>query len=138
MVYFLCITGCITAYFPHPQGSNKIADFPYQLLKIYYRFSIKYLPVLTDTPLLFPAMLVLTAGSNIVLIMGLLLNLLTYDYMRFLFFTMGALILLTVIYMQITKEESADEIMKEYFENQELKEEPKVQETAGREHIKYS
>ncbi len=78
-------------------------------------------------------MLVLTAGSNIVLIMGLLLNLLTYDYMRFLFFTMGALILLTVIYMQITKEESADEIMKEYFENQELKEEPKLQETAGRE-----
>ncbi len=76
-------------------------------------------------------MLVLTAGSNIILIMGLLLNLLTYDYMRFLFFTLGALILVTVIYMQMSKEESADEIMKEYFENQELKEESEMQETVG-------
>ena len=77
-------------------------------------------------------MLILTAGSNIVLIMGLLLNQLTYDYMRFLFFTMGALILFTIIYMQMTKEESADEIMKEYFESQELKQEPEERETAGR------
>lgn len=79
--------------------------------------------------------LILTAGGNLVLIAGLLMNLLTYDYMRFLFFTMGILIFFTILYMQMTKEETADEIMKEYFENQKAKEisENEGQESAGSE-----
>lgn len=64
--------------------------------------------------------LVVTGGISLVLIFCLLLDILTYDYIRYLFFSIGALIFLTIIYMHVTKEESADEIMKEYFENQEM------------------
>ena len=62
-------------------------------------------------------LLIITAGVNAVLIICLLFNMLTYDYIRYLFISMGALIVLTIIYMQVSKEETADEIMQEYFEN---------------------
>lgn len=67
-------------------------------------------------------MLILVAGINLILIFCLLLNILTYHYMRYLFISMGALIFFTIIYMHVTKEESPDEIMKEYFENREPEE----------------
>lgn len=64
------------------------------------------------------ALLVLAAGINILLILCLLLNILTYEAMRYLFVTMGFLIFMTILYMNMQKEESPDEIMQAYFEEQ--------------------
>ena len=64
-------------------------------------------------------MLVITALINLGLLICLLLDILTYDYMRYLFISMGALIVLTILYMGVTKEESADEMMQSFFEEKE-------------------
>lgn len=65
------------------------------------------------------AFLAVIALINILLIVCLLFNILTYDYMRYLFITMGLLIFNTIIYMNVQKEESPDEMMQAYFEEQE-------------------
>ena len=62
-------------------------------------------------------LLMIASGVNAVLIICLLFNIVTYDYIRYLLISMGLLIVLTIIYMQVSKEETADEIMQEYFNN---------------------
>lgn len=62
-------------------------------------------------------LLIGTAIVDILLILCLVLEILTYDYIKYLLFGMGSLIVLTILYMQGTKEESADDIMQEYFDN---------------------
>lgn len=52
---------------------------------------------------------------NIAFIVGLLLDMLTYDYAKYLFVSLAVFIVLTIIYMNMTKEETADEMMKSYF-----------------------
>lgn len=61
-------------------------------------------------------LLIVTAGINILLIGCLLFNILTYDYIRYLFISMGALIVFTIIYMNVSKEETPDEMMQAFFE----------------------
>jgi hypothetical protein len=61
-------------------------------------------------------LLLLTAAINFILIALLLAEILTYDYIGYLLGAMAALIVLTIIYMSVSKEESPDEIMREYFE----------------------
>lgn len=60
--------------------------------------------------------LMITALVNLLLIAMLLFNILTYDYVRYLIGTMGAMIILTIIYMNISKEETPDEMMQAFFE----------------------
>lgn len=62
-------------------------------------------------------LLIVTAVINIILIVSLLFDFLTYDYVRYLFITLGALIVLTIIYMCVSKEETPDEMMQAFFEN---------------------
>lgn len=62
-------------------------------------------------------LLIITAGINFILIASLIFNILTYDYTRYLLISMAVLIILTIVYMHLSKEESADEIMQAYFEN---------------------
>ena len=61
-------------------------------------------------------MLVVTALFNLGLIAMLLFNVLTYDYVKYLLGSMGAMIVLTIIYMNISKEETPDEMMQAFFE----------------------
>lgn len=61
-------------------------------------------------------LLLLTAAVNFILIALLLVEILTYDYIGYLLVAMAVLIVLTIIYMSISNEESPDDIMKEYFE----------------------
>lgn len=61
-------------------------------------------------------MLVITALFNLGLIAMLLFDVLTYDYVKYLLGSMGAMIVLTIIYMNISKEETPDEMMQAYFE----------------------
>lgn len=61
-------------------------------------------------------MLVITALFNLGLITMLLFDVLTYDYVKYLLGSMGAMIVLTIIYMNISKEETPDEMMQAYFE----------------------
>ncbi|MGN0152888.1 MAG: DUF6382 domain-containing protein [Lachnospiraceae bacterium] len=63
-------------------------------------------------------LLAVTVFVDFMLLIGLVFNVLTYDSMGYLFGGMGVLILLTIIYMQMSKEDSPDEIMKDYFEEQ--------------------
>lgn len=65
-------------------------------------------------------MLIITAIINIVLIASLLFDLLTYDCVRYLFISLGALIVLTIAYMNVSKEETPDEIMQAFFEDNEV------------------
>lgn len=60
-------------------------------------------------------LLILTALANLFLIAMLLFNILTYDYVQYLICTMGAMIILTIIYMNISKEETPDEMMEAFF-----------------------
>ncbi|MCM1497074.1 MAG: FHA domain-containing protein [Clostridium sp.] len=53
---------------------------------------------------------------NFLLIACLLLNILTYDYISYLFCGLAALILVTVIYMSLTRDESPEDIMQAYFQ----------------------
>lgn len=69
------------------------------------------------TECIIQTLLIIAVGVNGVLILCLLFNILTYDYIRYLFISMGVLIVLTIVYMQVSKEETADEIMQEYFDN---------------------
>ena len=62
-------------------------------------------------------LLIATATINIILIMSLLFNLLTYDCVRYLFVSLGVLIVLTIVYMCVSKEETPDEMMQAFFEN---------------------
>lgn len=62
-------------------------------------------------------LLIVMAGINFILIVCLLLNILTYDCVRYLFISMGGLIVLTIIYMHMSKEENPDEIMQAFFED---------------------
>lgn len=62
-------------------------------------------------------LLIGTAGINFILIICLLFNILTYDYVRYLFISMAVLIALTIVYMHVSKEETPDEIMQAFFEN---------------------
>lgn len=55
-------------------------------------------------------------GVNFILIPCLLLNILTYDYIKYLFGSLGGLIVVTIIYMSLTKEESPEDIMQAYFQ----------------------
>lgn len=82
------------------------------------------------------AFLVIIALINILLIVCLLFNILTYDYMRYLFITMGLLILATIIYMNVQKEESPDEMMQAYFKEQEKEEWKKQEQSNGRQESK--
>jgi hypothetical protein len=61
-------------------------------------------------------LLLLTAAVNFILIALLLVEILTYDYIGYLLVAMAVLIVLTIVYMSISNEESPDDIMKEYFE----------------------
>lgn len=65
-------------------------------------------------------MLIIAAIINIVLIASLLFDLLTYDCVRYLFISLGALIVLTIAYMNVSKEETPDEIMQAFFEDNEV------------------
>ncbi|MBR1865551.1 MAG: FHA domain-containing protein [Lachnospiraceae bacterium] len=67
-------------------------------------------------------MLFVCAAGNLVLVIALFAGILTYDRAYYLFFGLGALIVLTLVYMQMTKEESPDTIMQEYFAGQGQKE----------------
>lgn len=53
---------------------------------------------------------------NIILIILLICNVLTYEAIRYLIGSMGILIVMTIIYMNISKEETPDEMMQHYFE----------------------
>ena len=61
-------------------------------------------------------LLILTTFFNLGLIALLLFDVLTYDYVRYLLGSMGTLIVLTIIYMNISKEETPDEMMQAFFE----------------------
>jgi hypothetical protein len=61
-------------------------------------------------------LLLLSAAVNFILIALLLVEILTYDYIGYLLVAMAVLIILTIIYMSVSKEESPDDIMREYFE----------------------
>lgn len=63
-------------------------------------------------------LLLLNTAADLILILCLIFDILTYDYLKYLFVGLGALIVLTILYMRLTKEESADEIMQNYFEEQ--------------------
>ncbi len=66
--------------------------------------------------------LIAAAVVNAVLIVCLFSNILTYDNVYYLFFGLGAMIVLSLVYMQLTKEESPDAIMQEYFDLQRQRE----------------
>lgn len=72
-------------------------------------------------------MLVITALLNLVIIVLLLFNILTYGYVKYLLGTMGAMIVLTIFYMNISKEETPDEMMQAFFEENTVKREDQVQ-----------
>ncbi|MDO5154364.1 MAG: DUF6382 domain-containing protein [Eubacteriales bacterium] len=62
-------------------------------------------------------MVVAVATINIAFIILLIANVLTYDYIRYLIGSMGVLVVITIIYMNMSKEETPDEMMQHYFEN---------------------
>ncbi|MCM1157938.1 MAG: FHA domain-containing protein [Bacteroidales bacterium] len=64
-------------------------------------------------------LIVFASGGNLLLAAGLLFNILPAGAVKFLFVDMGILIIFTVLYMQASKEETADEIMRAYFEDTE-------------------
>lgn len=64
------------------------------------------------------SILIAVALVNLVLIAGMLCNLLTYHYIRYLMVGMVVMIVVTILYMNVDKEDSADEIMQEYFANE--------------------
>lgn len=64
-------------------------------------------------------LLILVALVNVTLIVLLLINVLPYESMQYLFGSMIAMIVLTILYMSFDKEETPDEIMKRYFEEEE-------------------
>lgn len=72
-------------------------------------------------------MLITTALLNLVIIGLLLFNILAYDYVKYLLGTMGAMIVLTIIYMSICREETPDEMMQAYFEENAVQREDRVQ-----------
>lgn len=63
-------------------------------------------------------LLVGTAVFDMILILCLVFEVLTYGYMKYLFIGLCALIVLTVLYMQMSKEETPDEMMQHFFEEQ--------------------
>lgn len=63
-------------------------------------------------------LLILVAAADMLLILCLIFDILTYGYMKYLFIGLAVLIILTIIYMQMTKEETPDEMMQNYFEEQ--------------------
>lgn len=63
-------------------------------------------------------LLLLVTGINLILIICLLFQVFTYDKMVYLFIGLGTLIVLIIIYMFITKEDSADEMMESYFQGE--------------------
>ena len=72
-------------------------------------------------------LLIMTALFNLGLIIMLLFDILTYDYVRYLIGSMGAMIVLTIIYMNISKEETPDQIMQAFFEENAMPSSDKVQ-----------
>lgn len=62
--------------------------------------------------------LFLVAGIDLILIVCLFFNILTYENILYLFIGLALLIILVIVYMYITKEESADDIMEEYFQTE--------------------
>lgn len=72
-------------------------------------------------------MLIITALFNLVIIGLLLFHILTYDHVKYLLGTMGAMIVLTIFYMNISKEETPDEMMQAYFEENGVKREETVE-----------
>ncbi|MCM1179661.1 MAG: FHA domain-containing protein [Clostridium sp.] len=72
-------------------------------------------------------MLIITALLNLVIIGLLLFNILTYGYVKYLLVTMAAMIVLTIFYMNLSKEETPDEMMQAYFEENKVKREDKAQ-----------
>lgn len=62
--------------------------------------------------------LIAVAVVNLVLVACLFSGILAYDNVSYLFFGLGVMIVLTLVYMQMTKEASPDTIMQEYFEAQ--------------------
>lgn len=67
---------------------------------------------------------ILLAGVGLLdmlLIVCLMFDILTYDYMKYLFIGLAALIILTILYMQLSKEETPEEMMQDYFEEQKNK-----------------
>lgn len=63
-------------------------------------------------------LLITAAAINIIFILCLLCNVLAYAYMRYLFVTMGFLVLIMIVYMNMLHEDSPDEIMQAYFKEQ--------------------
>lgn len=63
-------------------------------------------------------LLISIAAADMLLILCLIFDILTYGYMKYLFIGLAVLIILTIIYMQMTKEETPDEMMQDYFEEQ--------------------
>ncbi len=72
--------------------------------------------------LVIKVMMALTAIVDLILFIGLLFNLLTYEKTGYLFIGMAVLIIEVIIYMHFDKEESADDIMEEYQRETKLKE----------------
>lgn len=66
-------------------------------------------------------LLVGTAIFDMIFILCLVFEVLTYGYMKYLFVGLGALIVLTILYMQISKEETPDEMMQNFFEEQKMR-----------------
>lgn len=55
--------------------------------------------------------------TNLLLVIGLLCNVLTYDYIKYLLSGIGVLIAATILHMQLSKDESVDDIMQAYLES---------------------
>lgn len=72
-------------------------------------------------------LLIITALFNLGLIVLLLFDILTYDYVRYLIGSMGAMIVFTIIYMNLSKEETPDEIMQAFFEENAIQSSDRVQ-----------
>lgn len=82
--------------------------------------------------------LITVAVIDSALIIGLLCNVLTYDYIQYLLLGMVVLIVFTIIYMNIDKEDNVDQIMQEYLANSpenEKKEEIRVKDNIVMEYI---
>lgn len=63
------------------------------------------------------SILIAVAVINLALIIGLLCNILTYNYIQYLLVGMVVLIVFTIIYMNLDKEDNVDHIMQEYLAN---------------------
>lgn len=99
------------------EAGKKVADENCENQKSMQQESVP----LSTTQKVLRAILLVTALCNLILIGLLLFNVLTYDYVKYLFGTMGTLILVTIVYMHGVKEETPDEMMEAFFnENSEL------------------